>query len=146
MTDVDDLLEGVVYGWESTVSEHHGDLVEGRDLSRCLHDVEGVGVGRVSNTETVNGDSVVASSKSDVGVRVIVVVVRQVPVRLVEADTVRQDLNGRVRGRRIVRHAVLCADVVRTTDVLEVDERLLGEVGALLGDIENEVHNIVCRV
>lgn len=80
MADVNDFLIRAGDLRNGTSADLLGDLVERLNLSLSLDLVEGVAVGGVTNTKTINGKSAVASSGGCVHVRVVVVVVRQVPV------------------------------------------------------------------
>lgn len=53
-----------------------------------------------------------------------------------------QNLNCRVRRGIVVRAAVFGRDVVRASNILEVEERVLGEVTTLVGDVEGKGHSV----
>jgi hypothetical protein len=60
---------------ESAIAKHRCDLVKTRNFGWGLHNVQGICVGGVTNTESINGDSVVTSGNSNIDVGVVVVVV-----------------------------------------------------------------------
>ena len=55
MTNVNDLIVGAADLRDGASAELLGDLVESLDLSLCLDFVEGVAVGGVTDTKTVDG-------------------------------------------------------------------------------------------
>jgi len=138
MTNVNSLLKLGRHLGEGASTQHVGNLIEGRDLGGGLDNVQGVGVRAVSNAEAVNADSVVAGSDSCIDVGVVVVVVGDVPVRLVKADAVSENLNSRVRAGDIVGFAIFGADVVRALDILISSQRNIREVLTLLGEVQSE--------
>jgi hypothetical protein len=149
VTDVNDLLVGMANLRNAAVAQLCGHGIESLDLSLGLDLVEGVAVGRVGDTEAVDGQCAVASRKSRVDVAVLVVVVRQVPVaeellagitfdrmlnlRLVEADTVREKLD-----YASTALAVLRRDLVVALERLEALEEFCGVVLSKLGEVERE--------
>jgi hypothetical protein len=146
---VDDLLVGMANLWNSAVAQLCGHGIESLDLSLGLDLVDGVAVGRVGDTEAVDGQCAVASRESRINVTVLVVVVRQVPVaeellagirfdcmpnlRLVEADTVRENLDDASTALAVLRR-----DLVVALERLVAFKNFCGVVLSKLGEVERE--------
>lgn len=171
VADVDLVLEAVlVHAAQVAVVYAHGQLVQGLDLGEELDLVDRVAVRRVGNAQAVPGERRVALLDGAVDVAVVVVVERVVPVTAVEADTVRQDLDGvaGARGGRAIgggQLVLLLNGVILFPDKLLVldserrgkrvwclwstyaGEELVGVVGTGLGELEEEVGrvNLVVR-
>lgn len=90
MPDVHDAAVGFSGGgWEGAVAEHGGEGRGGGHFDERLDFVEGVTVGGLAGSQSVEGERVVGVlGDGDVDVGVIEVVVWEVPVGFVEADTV----------------------------------------------------------
>jgi len=85
-----------------------GDLVECFNFGVGLDLVEGIAVCGVANAVAVDGEGTVSCGCGYVNVRIVVVGVRQIPVSLIKANAVGQDLSNTLAAA--VRCAVLCGD------------------------------------
>jgi len=63
-------------------------------------------------------------------------------LRLVEANSVSQDLDSRISAVAIGWHAKLCADVVSANGGIVSGEDRVGEVSTLLGHVKDEIRSL----
>lgn len=90
MTNVHDSGVGCVHcGWKGTIAEHVCEGRGGGDFDVGLNFIEGFAVRGITGSETVEGESVVGVvGGGHVDVGVVEVIVGEVPVGFIEADTV----------------------------------------------------------
>lgn len=97
------------------LAEHPRDGSERLNLEEALDLVLWLSVAGVADTEPVIGEGMVSGVEGCVDVGVVVGIVRKVPVCLVKADTVGEDLQWRKGGWLLRRgHTELARDVVGT--------------------------------
>lgn len=121
VADTDDGAE--VGASELAVTERHGELVCDADLKRSLDDLDGVGGGGQTNTETVVAESSITLLDSVVDVAVAR---GKVPVVTVKANTVGEELN-RARNSAVGWHTEGSTNTEVARDVVHASHNALCE-------------------